>query len=327
MIDNAKEYARHLGSLEGSAFQAEVCAFLLRCYCDFQVVPEKPSGDGGLDGISHRLSRAYCCYGPEQEPFKKNTRGLTADIKKKFRSDLRKLFELRLKNRKPVQSESRELGTILPKGRKIQSIFLVVSTFNDHRVIGPLNESFDEYCTASACRYVDRNASLAIWGPEQVAAQGSVSDSTLLRIEQRAVLARAEVAATKDGSQGVETEDFREKFDWLEEKFPTREEKIRTLRQRFRRHWTVALRLDQEFANTSVSLHQALESFRSDAVLDAELRSLNSSNPIELLTGMRELISRNLSERFGSELSPEIVAPLANGETARLVGECPIDWR
>ena len=327
MIDNETEYARHLGALEGTTFEKEVGAFLLRCYSDFQAVPAKPWGDGGLDGISHRFTRAYCCYGPEQEPFKKNIRGLKADILRKFRSDLRTLFELEMKSRRPVQSETRELATIIPDGRRIKSIFLVVSTFNDHRIIGPLNKDFAHYCEASACRYVEQNATLAIWGPEQVVAQGGVSDSTLRRIEQRALLAKAERTIDTEPSEELETEDFKGKFDWLESRFPLREAKVRSLRSEFRRHWTVALRLDQEFSNTSVSIHQSLESFRGDAILDAELRSLQSTNPIELLTGMRELITRKLRERFGTELSAEIISPLANGETARLVGECPIDWR
>ena len=327
MIDNEKDYSRHLGGLEGAVFQAEVCAALLRCYDDFQAIPDRPQGDGGLDALTHELSRAYCCYGPEQEQFKVNTRGLTADIKKKFRSDLRKLFELKTTNGKLAHSENRELGTIIPAGRKIRSIFLVVSTFNDHRIIGPLNESLAKYSKASNHRYVDKHASLAIWGPEQVASLGGVSDSTLLKVRQRALLARAESVANDDSREKTETEDFKEKFDWLETRLPSQEEKIRNLRVHFGHHWTVALRLNQEFSNTSVSLHQALESFRAETVLDAELRSLNSSDPIELLTEMQSLIANKLRDRFGDELSAEIVWPLANGETARLVGECPIDWR
>ena len=327
MLDNEKEYARHLGTLEGTAFENEVCAFLIRCYRDFQPVPDKPWGDGGLDGISHRLSRAYCCYGPEQEPFKKNTRGLRADIKRKFRIDLRKLFELKLKSRRPVERETPELGTILPDGAKIKSIFLVVSVFNDHRLIGALNQTFAEYIEASACRFVDEDATLAIWGPDQVVAQGAVGDSILRRIEHRAMLSRAERTVATEPPENLETEEFKQKFDWLENKFSDRKTQIRNLRSDFRRHWTVALRLDQDFANTSVSLHQALESFRRDAVTDARLRSLGPSSPIELLIGMQEMLVQALGERFGDELPAEIVSKLANGEAARLVGECPIDWR
>lgn len=77
---NASDYEKLLGGLEGDAFQDEVSARLGSLFSDFQRIPPKPSGDGGLDGLSHGHTRAYCCYGPEQEPFKVNTKGLKDDV-------------------------------------------------------------------------------------------------------------------------------------------------------------------------------------------------------------------------------------------------------
>ena len=47
-----------------------MCARLQGHITDFQRIPDKPSGDGGLDGLSHGQECAYCCYGPEQDPVK-----------------------------------------------------------------------------------------------------------------------------------------------------------------------------------------------------------------------------------------------------------------
>jgi len=94
MATPSESYAKMLGCLEKDTFEMEVCARLATFISDFQRIPRKPNGDGGLDGLSHGQTTAYCCYGPEQEPFKTNTKGLKDDVIEKFRGDLRKLFEL-----------------------------------------------------------------------------------------------------------------------------------------------------------------------------------------------------------------------------------------
>ena len=91
-----------------------MCARLHALIADFQRIPDKPSGDGGLDGLSHGQSCGYCCYGPEQEPFKTNRVGLKKDIVEKFRNDLRKLFEVEVGPRKRlVQTKSVALPSIM----------------------------------------------------------------------------------------------------------------------------------------------------------------------------------------------------------------------
>ena len=101
--------------------------------------------------MSHGQTFAYCCYGPEQEPFKKKTKGLKSDILKKFRTDLRKLFELQYgPKKKLVTKPSAEMKTILAPGRKITNVYLVASWFETHQIIGPLNQSFEEYKAASS---------------------------------------------------------------------------------------------------------------------------------------------------------------------------------
>ncbi len=90
------KYAETLTILTGNPFEDEVCARLQTAILDFQTISTKPNGDGGLDGLSDNCTIGYCCYGPEFDSFK-DEQELNSDIVKKFRSDLRKLFELRSK--------------------------------------------------------------------------------------------------------------------------------------------------------------------------------------------------------------------------------------
>src|ERR1017187_7508122 len=174
-----------LGCLEKDAFETEVCARLAAFISDFQRVPRKPSGDGGMDGLSHGQRTAYCCYGPEQEPFKTNLKGLKGDIVEKFRGDLRKLFELEHDGKsKLIKKPNVEIPTILASGRKIELVRCVVNWFESHRVIGPLNTSLDKYKGASDCTFVEPTAQLTVWGPHELSMQCAVDDFTLIRIEQ-----------------------------------------------------------------------------------------------------------------------------------------------
>src|SRR4051812_501335 len=97
---NVNDYEKLIAKLDGNLFQGEVCQRLQAMIVDFQRIPPKPQGDGGLDGLSHGQERAYCCYGPEQEARKLDTKGLKDAIVNKFSADLRKLFELEFENKK-----------------------------------------------------------------------------------------------------------------------------------------------------------------------------------------------------------------------------------
>ena len=152
-------YEKMLGGLAGDDFQDEVCARLSGHIADFQRIPPKPSGDGGLDGLSHGQGSAYCCYGPEQEPFKVNIKGLKDDIVEKFRGDLRRLFELSFDASKHLVDEpNAELATIMGDGNTIKNIYVVVNWFESHRIIGALNTALLKYKKASALRFVAADA-------------------------------------------------------------------------------------------------------------------------------------------------------------------------
>ncbi len=322
---NQADYEQLIGKLEGSAFEDGVCARLQNVIVDFQPIPAKPHGDGGLDGLSHLQERAYCCYGPEQEARKLDNKGLKDDIIAKFSGDLRKLFELEFENRKLKHSPNEELSTIMGADRKIKHVYLVVSWFESHRVIGPLNTNFAKYKAASQQRFVDADATLTIWGPKNLAALGEVDDYMLFRTENPALFACVQTASAdkliKDGAG-----DFDAKFHDLKKKRPASALRIDGIANDLREAWAAAIALDNDLVKNSLVLHQVLESVRSDAALSARVKSMSASDPYDLVEAMRGEVSSRLDKGFGNRFGPHTTR-IANGVVARLIGECPIDWR
>lgn len=320
-------YAKLLGNLIGDEFQDEIGERLRRVVGDFQRIPSKPSGDGGLDGLSHGQSRAYCCYGPEQDPVKlKKPGGLKDDIVEKFRKDLRKLFELDFgPGNRMVHAENAELATILGEGKKIKLIILVASWFETHRIIGPINTAFARYMKASQNNYVDPDATVVIWGPKDVEGLGDVDEHTLFRIENRAMFVRVQAAAAT-ALPPTATGDFDAKFDYLKQRRPDLATHIDALADDFRKAWAAAIALDNELASTSVGLHEELEEARSEAATSARLQSLGVATPNELIDSVRRDMTARLGQSFGSSLG-SLTSKIATGEVARLIGECPLEWR
>src|SRR6266481_3320695 len=163
-----EEYAERLAELTGIEFQDEVCARLYHSILGFQTVPSKPQGDAGLDGFSHGGKHGYCCYGLENNPLATNKQRENA-IVKKFKSDLRRLFELEPKNKKLVHTESPEMSKILPKGTKLEYIELIANWFDSHRVLSPILTAVGEYKLVSKCSYLESIAAVVIVGPKELA--------------------------------------------------------------------------------------------------------------------------------------------------------------
>jgi len=322
---NLIDYEKLMGRLEGNVFQEEVCARLQTSFVDFQRIPAKPSGDGGLDGLSHGQERAYCCYGPEQEVRKLATRGLKDDIVDKFSEDLRKLFELRFEQRRLRVAPNEELKTIMGASRKIKHVFLIVGWFESHRVLGPLNTNFDKYKAKSQLRFVDARATLTVWGPKDLAALGAVDEHTLFRIQNPALIASVQTASAanlvKDGNG-----DFDAKFDDLKRRRLESAARIDGIAQKLREAWAAAIALDNDLSKNSLGLHEVLESVRSDAALSAQVKSMSAPDPYQLIDTMHKEVEVRLEQGFGSRFGP-LTPRITQGVVAGLIGECPIDWR
>jgi hypothetical protein len=322
---NLTDYEKLIGKLEGNAFEEEVCARLQTIFVDFQTIPAKPHGDGGLDGLSHGQERAYCCYGPEQEARKLENKGLKDDIVDKFSGDLRKLFELEFENKKLKHALNEELVTILGADRKIKHVHLIVSWFESHRVIGPLTTNFDRYKTASQLQFVEADATLTVWGPRNLAALGAVDEHTLFRIQNPALIASVQTASAAQLVKDSGGE-FDAKFDDLKRRRPGAAANIDGIAQKLREAWAAAIALDNDLSKNSLGLHQVLESVRSDAALSAQMKSMSATDPYRLIDAMREEVGSHLEKGFGNRFGP-LTPRITQGVVAGLIGECPIDWR
>ena len=317
------EYARNLASLEGNDFQLEVSAFLEKSIIGFQVVPAKPTGDAGLDALSHNGEKGYCCYGPEYDQFK-DARKRVAAIVKKFKSDLRWLFELEIKGKKLVYKENLELPTILPAGKKLKHIYLVVNWFESHRILGPIGTAIEEFRQISSCRYVDQGATVTVMGPNQLADWYGVDESSVLRSQQRIFVKKVQQTAqaiviTTPGT-------FDEKMEILKEIRSDQALAIDRLAQELRRCWCMALAFETELDKTLPRLHEALEDCRWQIAIRVSELMLSSSQPWTQLSEAHATAEKILASQFGT--SHSILLPhLGSGEVARLIGECPIGWK
>jgi len=202
----------------------------------------------------------------------------------------------------------------------------VVSWFESHRVVGPLNASLDKYKVASDCSYVDPTAQLTVWGPHDLSTQCAVDDYTLFRVEQHALINKVEQAVAA-GTLAPRAVDFEAKFDDLCARRTDRKSAIESLRSHFRSSWGAALTLDNELAATSVRMHRLLEEARIQAAVSARLKSATSLGPEELIEKMREMMVERFFELFGENGLGPLTRRVADGEVGRLIGDCPVEWR
>ncbi len=252
-------------------------------------------------------------------------KGLKRDIINKFSGDLRKLFELEFEDKKLKQVENQELASIMGAHRKIKHVYLVVSSFESHQILGPLRTRFDEYKAASKLRFIDVDATMSVWGPKELAALGEVDEHTLFCIENRALIERVQNASTADLVKAA-VDGFDAKFDDLKRRCPSKLQKIDEIAQDFRKAWAAAIVLDDDLAKNSLGLHQILESVRSDAARAARVKSMGEADAYQLIEAMSQEVEQQLGEGFGDRLG-HLTVRIAGGVVAGLIGECPIEWR
>ena len=241
LMSNVDAYATTLASLTGNAFQAEVCARLQSAVLGFQTIPSKPQGDAGLDGFSHVGTQGYCCYGPELKTYRQ-TRSLEKAIVDKFKSDLRRLLELEFKKTVLTCCENAEMATILPVGKKLMHVDLVVNWFESHRVVGPIHTAFLEYKQSSKLRYIDANATVAIIGPTELANRWSVDELTLVRAQQKIFYQSVQDTAKTLVIENPKT--FDEKMTLLKDIRPDQLQAINSLVDQFLYKWRMSLAFD-----------------------------------------------------------------------------------
>ncbi|KAA6461881.1 hypothetical protein DYQ86_09535 [Acidobacteria bacterium AB60] len=316
------EYAASLEALSGDDFQAEVCARLQAFITGFQSVPDKPMGDAGLDAIADHGLRAYCCYGPEHDAFKTPKKRIDGIIGK-FSADLRRIYELDLIKGSLVFAESPEMSTILPAGRKIQQIELLVNWFESHRIIGPILTAVEAYQKASKCRYAECNAKIIVVGPKDLANRYAIDEVTITRARQRIFLQKVQ-----EKSQTIvigSTAKFDEKRDALKLIIPGKDAQIEQLWNALLSRWRMSLAFEQELADTLPNLHRDLEANRARILTRVLTLMVNSAEPWTQLDNATKIATEILEKDF-DKLYGTLIDDVSSGEIARLIGECPIGW-
>lgn len=318
-----------LSLLEGDAFEEAVVGHLSRAIDDFQPIPRK-GGDGGLDGLSQNGSVAHCCYGPQEARLATALdKKLRRKIVEKFRDDLRRLFELEPRSkpkRRLVHAANAVLAGVIGATRKITRIRLHLNRFDDNALIGELNDALAECKAASQHRFVDPACALTIWGPKQLSDHVPASEETLFRLRQPTLA--AVLASTANATQPPPTDAlgmFDVKFDDLRARHP-RPAAVEEARAGMREHWTAALAFDQKLAEVAPSIHQDLERTRESAATTAERRKLapGALDPFAEMEAARTALVEALQNRIPDAARRDVIA---EGEVARLIGDCAIDWR
>jgi hypothetical protein len=316
------EYEQSLEALSGNDFQDEVSAYLKGVVIDFQVVPANPQGDAGLDGFSHHGEIAYCCYGLEHNAFKDN-KEREDSIVEKFKSDLRRLYELDTDGKNLVAKENKEIKTILPDGTKIKHIELIVNWFGSHRILNRILSAHRKYAKASASRYTDVGATVVVVGPKQMANQHFVDEVMIARARQRIFIQRIEQKAV--GVVLGSTEKFEKKMKDLRDIVPGQQAAIDSLQTQLQADWRTALAFDQELNDTQPNIHRSFEGDRRRILTSVSGLMVSSSKPWAELPNATKIAFEILDQDFG-KLYGLLIRDVSSGEIARLIGECPVGW-
>jgi hypothetical protein len=321
LMASVSEYAKCLSELTASVFETEVCIRLEHTVAGFQRVPAKPQGDGGLDGFSHRGQRGYCCYGPIPNSFKK-TKDLEADIIEKFCSDLRRLCELETIKKKLVHEDNKPLLSILPAGVQLTEILLICNWFESHKIIGPIHSALDTYLKVSKCTFVSAQATVQIIGPVEFAQRFYADELALFALQNRVMVDK--VKASAGALAALPPQGFDSKIATLKTIRPGREVAIDGMAESFRHDWRMNLAFEQELDETLPDLHRALQDSRRRILTRVNQRMLSSTEPWNELSEMADEAREILRVEFGAYAA--MIDDVSNGEIARLIGICPIDW-
>jgi hypothetical protein len=326
------EYARRIATLEGDDFQLEVCTLLGRNFFGFQAIPDKPGGDGGLDGLSHNHTVGYCCYGPEIAGSGVSASAIKNKVLAKFYADLRRIFELDFpkgtkKKAKPTHTENKKLCSIMQPGAKLIQINLCCSWFEDNTIIGSLNATFNEYKKLSKLSYVDPACTLTFQGPKEIATCYTVDDHALLRLEQPELLKALNTKPATPKQLPANISAFDGKMQAILDIYPSKSKQIAEVRQSLLEDWNASLQTTESLNNTAPSIYKKFEKILKEEANKALEQSMTAgpSDFNKILANFRETIATRLRDEL--RFPQEEVQSIAAQVTARLVGECPIDWR
>lgn len=323
-----------LSLLEGDDFEDETYLLVARHCYDAQQVPAVPQGDGGIDFYTHNVSIGYCCYGPEVLG-----RGTTDGVKKlkkkiieKFKSDLKRILELEeTKSGKCKHRKNEGLESVLGTSR-LKCIRLFCNWFHDKGLLGPINEAFKKYKKASQCRFVTDDCAVTLIGPELIIDQYPPDDVSIFRLSRPGIAKLLNtVTSTPVGSlpppQANQMPDFEAKFEILGKNWPGREQQVQRVKDAQIKRWRQCLLLLQKLESDHPQVHKEVERLLEAAAELANEMSLSAAPDANLVGAMVEKLAQMIhAELRGLLVQTTSATELARMMTARLIGECPLQW-
>lgn len=320
-------YVKALAELEENPFQDAIVQRLLVALSNFQTVPAYPSGDGGLDGHSHKGQRAYCCYGLKYDPAKtplQRAKQLVA----KFSDDLLRIFELEHKGKtKLLHRENLALasifGAVPAPADRISHITLIANWFENHAALGSINQNALKFAQASQCRWVAPDVDVVLRGPKEFVDQYGVDEKTMMWLVHKSLFKKLDSDAVSVTLPQGPTFDL--KMSKAEELLPDSQEDVREVATDLRRDWQRAIVFEQELSDRVPDLHAALE--RGRRRLLTKVRSHPTNTPWEAITRAQDFAESIFEDDFLTVYGKGMVRDLSSGEVARLVGACPINWK
>jgi len=317
------QYTTRLSELEGVDFERAVVARLLRVLDGFQPVPANPHGDGGLDGLSHRQTQGYCCFGMEHATAG-TFRQRGKRVVDKFSADLRRLFEIEASGKsKFTHNDNDTLAKIMATGTRLHRVTLISNWFESNTVIGSIQESVARYAANSKCRFVEPTVEVVVRGPSEFADQFGADESTLLSLHRGPFFKSLETrAADVTLPEGPTLE---RKLKALAAASPPAQlAHITTLGDHLRESCRKALVFEGDLGDALPSMHRALEQAKADLTYSVTL--MGQLEPSALLTRAQSAAEAILSNDFRGAYGDAFVRTLATGQVALLVGQCPIGW-
>lgn len=255
-------FAERLARLVGDDFQKAVCGVLAKNFLHFQPVVAKPSGDGGIDGISHDCDVIYCCYGLDISAVKQlNTADIKNQVANKFRTDIRRILELepvaKKKKNGPkwTKAPNTTIAGLWPKGRKAKHIKCICN-WNEHSgVFKAINDHYAEYKDHSDMTYVDASCTVTFLGPKDFVSWVVVDETSLLRLENAGFIKILGGPGTTPPAPTT-TSKFVQKFDLLTTAYPERKQELEEMRDGLIGDWTALLCRLNQIENELPQIHE-----------------------------------------------------------------------
>lgn len=321
-------YIKALAALEELPFQRAIVQRLLVALNNFQTVPSNPQGDGGLDGHSDHATRAYCCYGL-QYAATKSAKQRSKKLAAKFSKDLRRLYEVGTKaNGKVLRHEDndallRHFGKLPDPANRICHVTLIANWFESHEAYGEIIQNRARYALASQCRWITPTADVVLKGPREFVDQYGTDQSSMLWLEHQGTWDQLEKDAVITELPDGPT--FDSKMTAAEDWRPDSRSEVVQIADLLRADWQRAIAFEKQLDDRLPQLRKALERGRKN--LKLQVLTQDKSDPWETLRRSQQIAESIFRDDFRPIYGEAMVRELASGETARLVGECPINWK